>query len=117
MNRGAYGEALAAQLLEKKGFRTVARNFRTRQGEIDLIAENERFLLFVEVKLRKSDRFGAACEAVTPAKQRRLIAAAEAWLTQHETALQPRFDIVEIYLPEGAATPSRMNHLENAFET
>ena len=94
--KGAWGEKAAREWLEKQGWRTVQVNFRTRFGEIDLIAENERFLVFFEVKTRKNARFASACESVTPAKQARLLAAAEAWLQQNPTGKQPRFDVIEV---------------------
>lgn len=83
-------------------------------GELDIIAENERFLVFFEVKTRRNARFAAACEAVTPAKQARLIAAAEAWLQSAPAEKQPRFDVIEVYGEEGAAAP-RIRQIENAF--
>ena len=115
MKRGLWGEELAAQYLRQKGYKIIARNFRIRQGELDIIASKGKFLAFVEVKTRKNDRFGAAREFITPAKQRRLIQTAEYWCMLHPTDLQPRFDAVEIYGEEGCAHP-RINHLENIFE-
>lgn len=117
MNRGALGETLAAQMLERKGYRILARNYRTRAGEIDLIAADAQYLVFAEVKLRADARHGAPREFVTLAKQRRIIAAAEAWLCTSSEQGQPRFDVIEIYLPRGSETPTAMHHLENAFET
>lgn len=116
MTRGALGERLAEGFLTEKGYRIAARNFRTRFGEIDLVAEKDGVLAFVEVKLRKNDRFGAACEAVGLVKQRKLILAAEEWLCAHPAGLQPRFDVVEVYLLEGTAVPSAIRHFENAFD-
>lgn len=112
--RGAWGETAAREWLERQGWRTVQANFRTRFGEIDIIAENERFLVFFEVKTRKNARFAPACEAVTPGKQARILAAAEAWLQQHPTEKQPRFDVIEVYGKEGAGLP-RIRQIENAF--
>lgn len=111
---GAWGEHIAREHLERQGYRTVETNFRTRFGEIDIIAAHGQYIVFVEVKTRKSDRFAAAREFVTPQKQQRLRAAAAEWLQQHPTDQQPRFDVVEVYGGEGAAAP-RVNHLENAF--
>ena len=75
MNRsdllGAWGEAAAAEYLRKKHYKIVAANFRCRMGEIDLVAENRRYIVFVEVKLRKSADFAQAREFVTAEKQRR----------------------------------------------
>ena len=73
--------------------------------------------MFVEVKLRKSDAFARAAEFVDYHKQNRLRMAAELWLSQHETELQPRFDVVEIYAPEGEQTKNpTIYHLEDAFQ-
>ena len=114
---GAWGEERAAKYLKKKGFRIVERNFSCRWGEIDLIAADRSYLVFVEVKLRKSDAFARAAEFVDLRKQARLTAAAELWLSQHETELQPRFDVIEIYAPEGEQTRKPViNHLEDAFQ-
>ena len=75
----------AAEWLVSRGWHILGRNYRTRFGELDIIAENERFLVFFEVKTRRNARFAAACEAVTPAEQARLIAA-EAWLPESAPA-------------------------------
>lgn len=114
---GAWGEALAAQYLQKKRFKIIATNFRTRFGEIDLIAANRRYLVFVEVKLRKSDAFAKAFEYVDIHKQNRLRTTAEIYLSQNPTALQPRFDVIEIYAPQGTQTlDPQIHHMEDAFQ-
>ena len=114
---GAWGEVLAAQYLQKKRFKIIATNFRTRFGEIDLIAANRRYLVFVEVKLRKSDAFAKAFEYVDIHKQNRLRTTAEIYLSQNPTALQPRFDVIEIYAPQGTQTlDAQIHHMEDAFQ-
>ena len=114
---GAWGEALAAQYLQKKRFKIIATNYRTRFGEIDLIAANRHFLVFVEVKLRKSDKFANACEYVDIHKQERLRITAGIYLSQHPTDLQPRFDVIEIYAPQGTQTlKPQIHHMEDAFQ-
>ena len=114
---GAWGEAQAAKYLKKQGYRILERNWSCRFGEIDLIASNRSCLVFVEVKLRKSDAFARAAEFVDLRKQGRLRMAAALWLSQHETELQPRFDVVEVYAPDGEATKKPViNHLEDAFQ-
>lgn len=114
---GAWGEALAAQYLQKKRFKIIATNYRTRFGEIDLIAANRRYLVFVEVKLRKSDAFANAFEYVDTYKQNRLRTTAEIYLSQNPTNLQPRFDVIEIYAPQGIQTEKpEIHHLEDAFQ-
>lgn len=114
--RGQWGESLVAEDLRQKGWTIVATNFRCRMGELDVVAENGRYLIFVEVKLRKNARFGAACEAVTFSKQRKLMAAAQYYLMTHPTSLQPRFDVAEVYAPQGIHTEDPdINYIENAF--
>ncbi len=87
-------------------------------GEVDIIARKGRFVVFAEVKMRKNADFAAAMEFVTPAKQRRVITAAELWLQANPGKYQPRFDVIEVYAPEGVATVKpEINHIEDAFET
>ena len=113
---GQWGEEQVAEKLEREGWTVVARNFRCRMGELDLVAENRTFLAFVEVKLRKDDRFGLACEAVTTSKQRKLRTAAQFYLMRHPTRLQPRFDVAEVYAPQGVRTKApAIYYIENAF--
>ncbi|MCK6375892.1 MAG: YraN family protein [Zoogloea sp.] len=77
---GAAAEALAARHLERHGLTIIARNVRCRGGEVDLIADDGRSLVFVEVRLRKNGRFGGAAASITASKQRRVILAAQHWL-------------------------------------
>ena len=113
---GRGGEALVAKDLRKRGWRLVTSGFRCRMGEIDLIAQNEEFLIFVEVKLRKNDQFGQAAAFVDYHKQRKLRAAAEYYLLKNPTELQPRFDVAEVYAPQGSDTKSPViRYIENAF--
>ena len=114
--RGAFGEERAARYLRRKGYRIVERNFRCRQGEIDIIARKREILAFVEVKLRRDDRFAEAREFVTRAKQGRILAAAQLYLARTQEELQPRFDVIEIYAPPGECGPIRIEHIENAFQ-
>ncbi len=114
---GAWGEALAARYLQKKHYKVVATNYRCRYGEIDLIVSNKEYLVFVEVKLRKSDAFAAAYEYVDSYKQERLRTTASLYLSQNPTDLQPRFDVIEIYAPQGTGTAKpRVYHMEGAFQ-
>lgn len=113
---GKWGERLVAEDLRRRGWKLLETNYRCRMGEIDLIAEKGGYLAFVEVKLRKSDRYGQAKEFVTGEKQRKLRAAAELYLTDHPTALQPRFDVAEVYAPQGMNTRQpHISYVENAF--
>lgn len=113
---GAWGESLAADFLKKKRYKLLATNFRCRYGEIDLIVCNRKYLVFVEVKLRRSDKFASACEHVDFHKQQRLRTTAEIFLSEYQTSLQPRFDVIEIYAPQGADTVRPIiHHMEDAF--
>ena len=114
---GGWGEALAAEYLRKKRYEIVASGWRCRFGEIDLIVKNKKYLAFVEVKLRKSARFASAMEYVDRRKQDRIRMTASLYLSRNETNLQPRFDVIEIYAPQGMDTPEpTINHLEDAFQ-
>ena len=114
---GGWGEALAAEYLRKKRYEVVAQGWRCRFGEIDLIVKNRKYLAFVEVKLRRSDRFAGAMEYVDRRKQDRIRMTASMYLSQNETTLQPRFDVIEVYAPQGLDTPKpEINHLEDAFQ-
>ena len=114
---GAWGEALAAEYLRKKRYKILAAGYRSRFGEIDLIAEDRKFLVFVEVKLRKSAEFAKAMEYVDRRKQDRIRTTASMYLSQNPTRLQPRFDVIEIYAPEGTATVRpKIQHMEDAFQ-
>ena len=113
---GRFGEAAAAEYLRKKGYSVQGMNYRTRLGEIDVIAARGEIVVFAEVKLRRSGDFARAREFVTPAKQRRLIAAAQSWLQLQGETRQPRFDVIEIYAPQGVRTANpEIRHWENAF--
>lgn len=111
---GRWGEDAAAAYLRRKRCRILDRNFRCRLGELDLVAEDRNYLIFVEVKTRRNGDFALAREFVTPAKQRRIQAAAALWLAAHPTDRQPRFDVIEVY--GDGARPARIHQIENAFD-
>ena len=93
---GAGAEEIAAEFLEAKGMRIVARNFRTRFGEIDLVARDGESLVFVEVRLRTNDYFGGAADSVDVPKRARVIAAARAYLALLRPEPPCRFDVVTL---------------------
>ena len=114
---GACGEATAAEYLRKKRYEMVAAGYRCRFGEIDLIVKDRKYLVFVEVKLRKNGDFAQAMEFVDRRKQDRIRITASMYLSQNPTALQPRFDVIEIYAPQGTDTPRpQIRHMEDAFQ-
>lgn len=112
---GAAGEDRAAAYLMEKGFRILARNYRSRFGEIDIIAEDGKYLLFAEVKTRKSSSLVGPAEAVTAAKRARIARTAMLYLQNHRTGLQPRFDVVAVVVGKDRAV-EKLEHIENAFD-
>lgn len=113
---GKWGETQVANYLRQHGYEVLDMNYRCRMGELDLVASKGRYLAFVEVKLRRNEAVMAAREAVTYSKQQKLRAAALLYLQAHPTKLQPRFDVAEIYAPQGTGTRHpHINYLENAF--
>lgn len=113
---GRWGEELVATDLRRKGCHILAANWQCRMGEIDLIVSDKEYIRFVEVKLRKDDNFAAPREFVDQRKQEKLRVTAQLYLAQHETELQPRFDVAEVYAPQGTETKKpRIIYIENAF--
>ena len=113
---GHWGESVAAEYLRKKRYTVVDANYRCRLGEIDLIAEHEQYLCFIEVKLRRSSGFAPARAYVDGRKQQKLRTSAELFLSQYPSRLQPRFDVAEVYAPQGLQTAKpRIVYWENAF--
>ena len=114
---GRWGEEQAAQFLCRRGFKLLEAGWQCRFGEIDLIVTKGGYLCFVEVKLRRDDRFANAREFVDRHKQQRLRTSAQLYLAEHPGSLQPRFDVVEVYAPQGLNTEKpKIVLLENAFE-
>lgn len=113
---GRWGEARVADWLRANGYRLLASGYRCRFGEIDLISANQRYICFTEVKMRHSADFAHAREFVDRRKQERVRLTAEHYLSEHFSDLQPRFDVAEVYAPEGISTKNpQINYLENAF--
>ena len=114
-SKGSWGEERAARYLCLRGYRILEKNYRCRFGEIDLIARRGGYLVFIEVKLRKDARFAEAREFVGHAKQERILKTAQLWLQEHEYDLQPRFDVIELYAPEGERGRVELRHIVDAF--
>lgn len=112
---GKFGEDCAAQFLEDNGYKIVARNFRIRSAEIDIVAQLGNVIVFVEVKARSSIRHGLPVEAVNFRKQKKIIEAAGVFLqNENFSDCACRFDVVEVYLR--GERVEEINHIENAFE-
>jgi len=111
---GAKGESLAIRHLKKNGYQILEQNYRNRLGEIDIIARENSTLVFVEVKSRKSTRYGSPKLAVTACKQRRISLVALAYLkSTGQTRSRARFDVVTV--TAGRDAP-RIEIIKNAFE-
>jgi putative endonuclease len=114
---GRVGEHLALEHLERLGYRLLARNHRTRFGEIDLVVCDDDRIVFVEVKARRADAVAGALESVPPRKQRQVRSMAAAWLvetTDRPRARDLRFDVVAVTVDRHGALV-RLDHLEDAF--
>lgn len=115
VSKGAVGEVLAARYLRDKGYTIEAANYRCRFGEIDIIASDETYIVFVEVKTRAENSLYHPREAVTRMKQHRIIKTAKLFLQQHPSKRQPRFDVIEVTTKVGRPMePVHVEHLENA---
>lgn len=111
---GNKGEDFAAEYYKKLGFNITKQNYTCRGGEIDIIAENEEYIIFVEVKTRSSNSLFSPAEAVDLKKQRRLTVAAMKYLSQNESEKQPQFDVFEVFTQNDRIY--KVNRIENAFE-
>ncbi len=109
---GRWGETQAAEFLAKKGYRLLERNVRTEYGEIDLLLQSEEILVFVEVKTRRSQRYGQPESAITASKLRHMIDSAQAYLQEHPQFTQDwRIDVVSVHVKSGNAP--HFTHFEN----
>lgn len=113
---GDSGERLAADYLARQGHHIIDRNVRRREGEVDLVTLDGDTLVFVEVKLRRAGNFGGAIEAITPAKQWRLLALAEAYAADHpELPQRLRIDLVAVELDSDGVL-YEVSHVRSAVE-
>ncbi len=110
---GDNAENRACNYLQQQGLKLIECNYRSRRGEIDLVMQQDKTLVFVEVRLRTNDRFGSAAESITSRKQGRIIAAAQHYLLQQPSSLACRFDVVAI---SGKEAPS-IDWIPNAFQS
>ena len=112
---GQVGESAAEEYLRRKGYRIVGRNLRSPAGELDLVAEDGRVLVFVEVKARRTDAFGGAIQAVHQRKQNKLIQLAAQYLARHH--IKDRLCRFDVVLLQGMdVTVPHIEHIQNAFE-
>jgi putative endonuclease len=111
---GAFGERLATAHLEAKGYRIRARNYRCREGEIDIVAQDGETLVFVEVRTRRGDALGGPAESITATKEARLVTAATAYVQAlEEPPADQRIDVIAIQLSPGGRLVA-IDHIEGA---
>ncbi len=107
--RGESAEQQAYNFLINKGLKPVCRNFRCKQGELDLIMTDRQTLVIIEVRFRKTDKYGSAAESITRAKQSRIIAATHIYLASQKTDSPVRFDVIAI------SGDGNIDWIQNAF--
>ncbi len=114
---GKSGEDRVAAFLRKRGFLVIKRNYQCRFGEIDIIAEADEYIIFVEVKTRKKNSMVSAIDAVDARKQQRIMLTAEDYISKTCCELQPRFDVAEVTVAEDESGVKKysLNYIENAF--
>jgi len=118
---GKLGEKAAIKYLKKQKYRVIASNIHVSHNELDIIAKNKKYIVFVEVKSRSTDmdlfnKFGSPASAVTYSKKQRTVEAARGFLKDKKYFhLQPRFDVIEIYFHKDTAKILHINHIINAF--
>ncbi|WP_066507262.1 YraN family protein [Abyssisolibacter fermentans] len=110
--QGQIGEKLAVNFLKKKGYSILETNFTAKIGEIDIIAKDKDIIVFIEVKARRTDKYGRPSESVTPYKQRKIIKTALLYHSINKLCdVQFRFDVIEVFIGQN----DRINHIEDAF--
>ena len=111
---GKKGEKFVAEYLENQGFKVSCMNYHSRYGEVDIIVEDEKYIVFVEVKLRKKNSLIRGIEAVNKSKRIKIIKTALVYLMNYKCTKQPRFDVAELFDSQNGLT---INYLKNAFDT
>ena len=111
--QGRLAESLAQQLLESNQLRLLQKNYHCRYGEIDLIMQDDKTLVFVEVRFRKSEKFGGAMESIDTKKQNKLRITAQHYLQKHNSKLNARFDVVIL---SSLSDRNKINWIKYAFE-
>lgn len=113
--KGNTGENIACSYLEKNGYTIKERNYHSAYGEIDIVAEKDGFIVFVEVKRRKKNSRVGGFEAVSKSKQKKIIMTSALYLQENDNDLQPRYDVISV--EEHREDEFSVHHIENAFDT
>ena len=113
---GNIGEEIAANYLKQRKYKIIERNYVAGKGEIDIIALYKKVTVFVEVKTRQNEKYGAPSEAVNFKKRRKLIETATRYICEKNPETAYRFDVIEVYLKKSVfGYQAKINHIENAF--
>ncbi|MEE0265641.1 MAG: YraN family protein [Acutalibacteraceae bacterium] len=112
---GDIGEEYTCQYLNSLGYQIICRNYSCKYGELDIVAVNEKYIAFTEVKTRHQSPMVRACLAVTKQKQIKIMRTAYLFLKENNFKLQPRFDISEVYLKANTNKLYSINYIKNAF--
>lgn len=112
---GDAGELYTVRYLKKKGYKILERNFSCKTGEMDIIAADREYILFVEVKTRRVDSVTLPSDAVDYVKQKKLLKTASFYLQSHKSALQPRFDVAEVYIYPDGCKLEHIHYIAHAF--
>ncbi len=115
--KGDIGEDYAVKFLKKKKYKILDRNFRKPFGEIDIIAENKEYIVFVEVKTRHQNSITSGAQAVDYRKQQKIIKTAVAYMADKDTEKYCRFDVCEVYIDKDKLSLLSINYIENAFQS
>ncbi|MGN0452743.1 MAG: YraN family protein [Ruminococcus sp.] len=113
--KGNAGEDYTAKYLNKKGYKIIARNMRNRISEIDIIAENKDYIIFVEVKTRSNETYITPSMSVDRKKQKKIIASAHRYLADNKCLKQPRFDVAEVFIDAESLKLKKINYIESAY--
>lgn len=114
-NLGSLGESAAADFLERAGFTITARNYHSRYGEIDIIAKDDKYIIFVEVKSRGAKPVVGGIDAVNLRKMQKIFKTALMYMAERPCDLQPRFDVISITYSDKKI--SKLEHIPNAFDS
>ena len=112
---GVLGETYTCDYLITQGYEILSRNYTSKYGEIDIIAVNDKYIAFVEVKTRHQNPMVRPCLSVTKQKQIKIMRTAYLYLKENQIKLQPRFDISEVYLKTNSNRFHSINYIKNAF--
>jgi len=114
--KGALAETAVCEYLTRQGYRIIGRNVYVGRDEIDIVAETDTHIVFVEVKSLSSLKYGRPATAVTAIKQQHLVRAAKGYLRLHPSTKKPRIDVVEVIISESnGSTSYQLKHIPNAI--